>query len=70
MTALIASFSAVIGGGADWLDADQMVGRQHGPVQAGGDGIGGGRDDRQPVGPAVAVVQLLDGGDVVGVVEF
>ena len=55
--------------GAHRLDAEQPVGRHHRPFEAGVHRIGRGRDDRQPVGPAVGVVEFLrrvDVGDVVG----
>ena len=68
MTALMASFSAVMADAAHRLDAEQLAGRGHRPVEAGLDGLRRRRDDRQAVGPAVGVVQFLRRVDVIDVV--
>ena len=53
MTALMASFSAVIGDAAHRFDAEQLVRRRHRPFEAGlnGFGVGGtiGRPSVQPL---------------------
>ncbi len=46
------------------LDADELLRRCHGPVEAGCNGVFGGWNDGQAVGPAVRVIQLLNSPDV------
>ena len=50
---------------SDWLDADKLIGRHHCPVEARAYSFRGGRHDRQAIGPAVGMVQLLRRVDVV-----
>ncbi len=70
MTALMASFSAVMGCSRTGSMPMQLIRRHHRPVEAGRDRGFRRRHHRQAVGPAVAVIEFLSGGEIVDIVDL
>jgi hypothetical protein len=66
---LTASFSALTAC-AYRLDADKLIRRHQRPLETGADRVRRRRHDRQTIGPAAAVIQLLNGADIVRLVNL